>query len=646
MAVYDGNQSFLGGQNSGLEPALIGPTQYATGVNTTIKNGSLRPRPGKRHRPIKVLTEGGILAADGRTRLYKDIFYTGKFQGGGPYISDAGKFMIAIISGIIFQIDPAKQVAVVLEVAEESNVFGVPIFEPPSQRLNQYVNRHHWTEAGKYFVIFDYPDFPIILNGSEARRADPTKYEIPLAATLGAYNQNRLFAFSHVHEFTGGDPVGNLATPDAPITFEEVFAPASAFLGQAFSLGSTNINNPITAAGFLPAVDGNTEIGPLFVATKKSMYSFHTDIERVGWGQTGFGKLVLNHAGVAGQRSFVIVGSDIWFMDGEGRIRSFSVARGDQQRWARTPLDKEVRNWVRFCDKKLTPFTVAAYHNNRIFFSVNPQVTTAIDLAGKPVSDISFTGFIALELDPVSGFMQSGQPAWAGLWTGINPMEFIDLDGEMYVWSKDPGGVNVLYQLEPDEITWDTYQGKRKQVTARVETRQYGFQQEGLMYALKEELTVFPSLKDVAGAFCLQVERRNDDFPNYLEWRTFRHEAPISSCKVDCPCTLPVLVPHSFREVNFGNPVIEDDEEFCNPVTKEIMRYFNETQFRLTFTGLNWRMPAFRVKAELQEDDQLITPQVCESEPVEVPKVCEISDFNLYSTAVKKGVWECQKSTC
>lgn len=645
--VFDGNESFLGGQNAGLEPHLIGQNQYWKGINTSNKNGALRSRPGYKHLVnVTVITEGGIVGADARTRSYKDIFRTGKLQGAGPYIADQGVFIIVIISGIIFRIDSTTNMAVVLEVEEQDSLLPFDAEEPPTQRLNQYTDKHHWSQAGKYFVIFDYPDYPVIIEGQTARRVDPAKYEIPVPAVLGTYNQNRLFVFSNVHEFTAGDPVGNPATPDAPITFEEVFAPAAAFNGQVFSLGSTNINNPITAVGFLPAVDGNTAIGPLFVATKSTLYGYHTELERAQWGQAGFGSLLLNKAGIAGQRAFVSVQSDLWFMGGDGRIRSFSVARGDQQKWSRTPLDKEVNTWIRFPDKSLVQYTLAAYHNNRIIFSVNPYFTTAKDLAGKNVSDIAFKGMVVLELDSVSGFMQAANPAWAGLWTGINPTEFVELEDELYIFSKDPGSINVLYKMEPDDITWDTWQGKKKQIVSRVELRDYTFSQQGLMHVLKEEVTVYPGLKEVGGKFCLAIDRKNDDYPNYTPWRTFKHDAPIETCDAGCVCTLPVLIAHSFREINFGDPQNIDDVEFCNPVTNEQMRYFNHTQFRLTLTGLTWSMTAFRVKAELQEDDQNITEQVCGSESVQNIKICDVSDFDLYSTALKQGGWSCHKIEC
>lgn len=640
QTVYDGNLSFLGGQNAGLDASLIGETQYAKSVNTTIVKGLLRPRPGITEIPIKCLTEGGITQNNLSVRTYAEILRTGKFQGAAQLVSDEGLFIIATISGIIFKIDPANNTAVVLLIEDQTGAL-----EPPSQRLNQYVDRHNSSVAGRYFVIADPPDYPLIFDGATVHRADPAKYEIPLpSANIFTFNQNRLFAFGF-SEFTAGDPVGNQSTLNAPITFEEVFAPAAAYAGQSFSLGSSNLKRPITAAGYLEQIDSSTGIGPMWVSTSEFTYAFQTQLERVQWKDSTFGIRILSTVGVAGQRAAVNIGTDLWFMSGDGRIRSFSVARSDQNKWARTPLDQEVENWIRFCDKSLIQYTVAAHHNNRILFSVNPQLVTAKDLNGNDVLDICFKGMVAVELSPISGFLQGGTPCWAGLWTGVRPMEFIELNHEMYVFSKDPGNINVLYKLEYDDITWDTWQGKTKQIISRVEMKKYSCNPQGLLFALKEEVTVFPGLQNVAGKFCIQVDRRNDDFPKYAFWRSFIHEAPVEVCVVDPNEPIPDLLPHSFRELNFGDK--KDDENECNPVTGEDMRYFNEAQFRITLTGLNWELTSFRIKAELQEDAQLITDKICKAESVQLKKDCtEVNDFDLYSTPFKDGVWVCQPTEC
>ena len=646
--IFDGNVSFRGGQNAGILADRIREDQYASGVNVTTVDGGLSPRPGFVHQEIKVRTEGGVTLSDGNRVSYSEIFSTGKFQGASSYLTDAGEFIVAVISGVIFKIDPLCDTADVIEVTKESSLKtpNTECIEPNSNRLNQYCRRVNFAEAGRFLVIFDYPDFPVIIDGSTAKRADPKRVELDgfpcpevPASVIGAFNQNRLFVGSAVHEFTGGDPVGNALAPDAPITFKEIFIEASEFLGQSFSLGTTNSNNPITAMGFIQVVDTSTGIGPLFVATKNSIYTFRTDIPRSQWEQTRFGSLLLFNAGIAGQRAFTHLNSDLIFMSGDGQIRSLSMARREQGQWANTPIDREIRNWVRFDDRELISLTVAESFRNRVFITVDPFRIPAKDLFGNKVSDFAFGGIVVLELDNVSGIFQDATPAWAGLWTGIYPMDLVQAGSELYLFSKDPNSVNRLYKLD-EGITYDIFQGKRKQVTSRIYTREYSFQDK---FLLKEEKSVEPTLREVEGELCLKVDRKSESASNWSSWKTFKHLALTDDCNISDCGTRPVKLPHKFRELNLGDP---ESSDLCNPVTDDDLRYFRKMQYRITINAKSWKLEDFRAGAELQEDDNLINITCSELKEKTVEKDCrDISDWLIHRTPfdnILEGVEPCQ----
>lgn len=630
--IEDGTTTFIGGQNAGLYPDRIGRAQYASGINGTTKDGTFSPRPGKTQIGLTFPQNTFFTRPDGTKISHEKIFNSGKFQCAGDYINDTGKFIIAVISGIIFQIDPVAETVVVLDIETQTSVsdIGIEAIEPRTQRLDQYTARIQWSHAGRFFVIFDYPDYPIIIEGGSVRRADPAKFEI-FPSVLGAFNETRMFAFSNLNEFTAGDSTSNTLTPNAPITFEEVLAPAAPYATQIFSLGSTNSNNPITAVGFLQQTDNITGIGPMFVATKSSTYMYHTETPRAQWQNEQFGTLVLAKVGMASQRGVLNLNGDILFYDGMGNIRAFSVAQADQKRWSHTPIDKEVKNWVKYDDPTLTPACVAGYFNNRAFFSVNPFRANAIDLYGNKVIDYACKGMVALELDNVSGFGQGATPVWAGLWTGLKPMEMVDLDGTLYIFSKDSNSTNTLYRVESDDITWDTWQGKQKQIKSRLYTRDYNFAESVGPFVMKEEVAAYTDFKIIEGKFSCELEKKSDQYPVWEPWRIFSHIAQVQRSDFPFDKVMPELLPHSFREINMGSPIIENQ---CNLITSEELRYFNKMQLCLTITGLNWKLDNVRLKATTQEDANLIT-DVCPEDGLPKQLILDddrLSDWDFYST--------------
>lgn len=635
--IRDGNVSFRGGQNDGFLPDRIGEDQYSRGINVTTQDGGLGPRPGFVHTRIEVITEGGVTQDDGTFQSYVDIFRSGKFQGSHPYISDNGKFIIAVISGVIFQIDPVAETASVLTV-EASKLTTSPVsdfVQPPTERLDQYCARHAMTAAGRFLVIFDFPSTPVIIEGSEARRSDPNATdvdgapcpEVP-ASVLGAYNQSRLFVTSQVHEFTAGDPVGSRTAPDAPITFKEVFNEAAAFLGQVFSLGSTNTNNPITAIGFIQVPDTSTGIGPLFVATKDAVYTFRSDQPRTVWEQIQFGSLVLFNSGIAGEKAFTNLNSDLIYMGGDGQIRSLHAARQEQSRWSNNPIDRELGEFVRFDDKRLSALTVVASYRNKVYVTVNPYSLFASDVCGVPVVDHAFRGIAVLELDNVSALLRGANPVWAGIWTGIDPTDIVQLDDELYLFAKDSNGKNDFYRLD-ESISHDVYNGERRSIISRVYTREYIFENPT---ALKEEKGVQLLLTSLDGEISIRVDRKAESAARFSKWGEWEHNARTKTVDAGCG-PLKNLNKHALRELTFGDP-----EEFdCNEVTQDDHRYFFKSQYRLTIQADDWKLQTLSIKAEVQPDD-MRTAGVCDSQVVDVERNCDdVDDWNLYDVTMEAG---------
>jgi hypothetical protein len=104
--IVDGLLTAEGGVDSGFSPSLIQPNQLAWAVNTTVRGGFPKARPGIWTKLLKfadptVVYNGGYYNA-----AVQSAFKEGFFQGCGTYISDnEDPYIFASIGGKVFQID-------------------------------------------------------------------------------------------------------------------------------------------------------------------------------------------------------------------------------------------------------------------------------------------------------------------------------------------------------------------------------------------------------------------------------------------------------------------------------------------------------------------------------------------------------------
>lgn len=603
--VFDGSLDFLGGQDASKVPDKIAPNAYASGINVSVQNGALGPRPALIFLELE-LPEGGITLPNKYERSYADIFRAGKFQAIAPYNIGLDSYMVLVISGTIFLLNVNTKKVSVLEIEDGS-------------RIDEYAARINWSAAGRYLVLYDFPAFPVIIDGTECRRADPTKFEVPIS-TFGVYNQNRLFIANAGNEFTGGDPTGSVLTPEAPVTFEEVLTLASPYFGQIFQLPTNDNNDPISAMAFLQATDTSTGIGPLLVATQRSIFSYNTQNPRGSWESGQFGSNLVYGAGIVGPRALVNVNSDLFYLSLDGQVRTLSMSRDEQKRWSKVPISREVKNWLKFNDQSLARYGFLGYYNNRIFVSANPYRTQAKDTQGMAVVDYAHGGLAVLELENIATLGESAKPVWSGLWTGIRPMDICVNNQRCFIVSKDAAYTNNIYEVAADEYVDVTPYGKRL-IKSTVYTREFEFENQ---FQNKELHSIDVSLADIKGKFKMDIEYKPSNSSKYLPWRRFTHEAPIATCGIPTPAQVNGLSSHNFSELNLGAP---QDDENCDPITKTFYRWFRKIQLRFTFTGEFWQMDAFKIKAISRPQNE--TESICTPFPVvELSRECS-KDWNI-----------------
>lgn len=597
--VDDGTFDWSLGQNAWHNPDRIQSNQYASGVNLSTRGGTLSPRMGYHQKTLdfedKTFTENYL------TRTLKEIWESGKFQAAFPYVVGSENYIVSIISGLIFRYNIRT---------------GKIILLSKTIKVDQYRPRINWSYADGKIVLYDWPDYPVIIEGEVVTRSSPehkvngsSAPQIPISFN-GTYNQNRLFVSTLGNEITAGDPTGSKLTPEAPITFTEIFTPSSPFVNQSFSLPVEESSYPITAMGFLQELDSSTGIGPMFVATEKKVFFYNTNQPRANWEKGQFSGLLLSNVGIAGSRSFVNVNSDLIFMSGDGKIHALSTARNDAKKWANIPISREVHNYLKFWDTKLIQYAVLGYFDNFVFISANPYRVQALDRSQRPISDYAHGGFVVLELEAMASFLGAGAPVWDGIWTGINPMEIFNIDNRCFVISKDgkqPNGTNALYELLENE-TFDMVRGNKRRVKSILYTKSYNGG-EGGEFSQKIENSIVLHVAKLGGKVDLLIEKRPTHSHEWLEVVRWKHEAPITCCELPEEGFFNGLSPHLFKQLMFGT----GDDTGCNPITQENYESFREIQYRITIEADEWVLENLKLKYELQpylerQDEDLCKP--------------------------------------
>lgn len=580
--IEDGTNDFSGGQDASAAPDKIAPNCISAAVNVSFARRVISPRPGFNQLQV-VLPEGGVYDQKLKFHAYSTIFKSGRFQAIIPYSIGSEFYLILVISGIIFLLNQRTFVVTVIEIEDGSHI-------------NENLPRVNWSTADRFLVIFDFPARPVIIENTFASRANPDAYEVPISV-LGAYNQNRLFITNNGNAFTGGDPVGNLATPDAPITFEEVLAPASAYFGQVFSVTSNYANSPITALAFLQYTDTSSGIGPLLVATDSEIYSYETQNPRAAWTAGAFGRNFIANNGIAGPRAFVNVNSDLFYISRDGQLRSASMSREEQRKWSKVPLSREVENWLKYWDTSLIPYSILGYFNNKILVAANPYRTPSYGMFGNFITDVAYGGFVVIELDNISKLAQDSPPVWSGLWTGIRPTGIVTNADRCFVASKDEAFINHIYEITP-RLTIDKVAQGERQIRSIIYTRGYEFKNS---FQDKQLQNADIPLNDVQGDFSLKLEYIPEHSLNPIPWKTFKHKAPVMWCGNPNPCEAKGLAGHSFRRLTYGAP----PPFVCDSVTREIYSVFRSIQLKLTIEGRYWEIPGIKIRAITQPDNNL-----------------------------------------
>lgn len=551
------------GVNQAVRPDNIAPTQLAGAVNISLENGP-KTRPLKFHeRSVTVTTEGGVTARNGVYKSYQDIFNTGKFQMLADYYSDQGAQLLVVVAGIVFVVDINYYIASVIS----------------GQELNEYLHRYNWSPAGRYYVMYDSPQYPVILDGNDLKRSDPNKYQIPVSS-IGTYNYFRVAVANDYNNFVIGDPDA-AGFKEGPITFTEVFAPSAPRVDQFFSVGNRPFGEQITFMGNIQITDTSTGIGPLVVSTDTQIWTYRTDAPSSTWEtMQNFGTLTISNHGIKGARAAVNVGFDFLYMSTEDDIRSLNTSRQQQATWANVSISEEVKEYLATSNKDLNKFTVAGYFKNRVFFMVNPYRVRSLDSGNNSIYDIAFKGLVVLETASQSGLAGVSPPKWVGVWTapGISFQDMVRIDNRCFCWCKTTSG-NKLVEMVED--SFDQLHGTQRAVTSRIYSHEFG-SNTNYDKSITNVKAYIPQF-DIKAGLTVTSFFKPSHASEYIKMNTVNYSS--STCELN---TLPGAV----KEVNLGGQ--GQLQYACDKAFNTSYSVFRSGQLMIEFTG-EWAMDAVEV---------------------------------------------------
>ncbi len=555
------------GMNSGVAPRMLPQQQLAFAINITNRGGLPRTRPTYRKVPLSYV--------DNSTQAHatQSLFQCASYYRA---IGSGENCLVASIGGRLFRyLVGSSNVVQDISVATD---------------LNSSVNPNCWMfQAEDFLITNNGAADPLFFDGASTRRSAGIKGgELP-AGCMGAYVQGRCwFALpsqagsSEVSsQFMAGDLVyshgysGIYNGRDSILQTQEnnFFSGGGAF-SVPISAGA------ITAMSSVAIADTSLGQGPLQVLTQSSVFSVQVPLDRAEWALTTYPLMTIGlpNYGATGQLAVATVNGDLWYRSVDG-VRSYQIARRDFNTWVNTPLSVEMdlvfnQDTERFLNK-----ASSLVFDNRLLMTCAP-----FEVRDRGMAHL---GLVALDFNNISTLTSRSQPAYDGLWTGLNILQLVKgpFNGveRCFAFCLDCVGRIVLYEILNDGAAYFDWDGVESvPIESSFETRAMGWGDGG--NALKRLQCADLYVDRVAGPGDGTVNAafyyRSDQDPSYNAWHNFSMCAPIAVCP---PSVCPVFAPLTPQYRTYIR--LPDPADNCTEVTGRMIRTGYEFQIRMKWTG-------------------------------------------------------------
>lgn len=441
--------------------------------------------------------------------------------------------------------------------------------------------------------------------------------------TLMAYIHGRLVVFTEdnyalTSDFIYGNGLTNTKGLEA---FNEI-----QFYGDMGAIPTPAMLGDIVGAIPVPRTPNRNAQGDLLVMCRNGAYTLALAGTREQWWLEDVQQIVLTGTGGASDKSLVAANNDIWFRTSDGSISSYKFERSDQDlEWGDTSLAMEVTEYLKFDSPKNLQYSSSIKAHNRLLTSCAIQVSPNA-LSGYGQHRYG-EGIVALDFDRGSTVNRRTGFSWDGLWTGINPVQFVqvDVDSERrsLCISHDDDGQNRIYEIMPDSYKGsDMADGTSKAIVGFYDLPTLFYRDDPQVTpVLKEVIGWRAEFKEVRESAKIGVKYRPADYPCQ-----FTLANPVTvGCEEPCD---PESVPQATDIGEFYGTVRGGvDEVDCLQGSARTSKIADNFNVRVEVEG-GVTIPKFQVIVNVKHDEQAPTCTGVDNQFCDLIKCCNEGIFS------------------
>lgn len=554
--IWDGFVSLERGIDSGRVPASLQRNQAAFAVNTTFRGGFPQSRPGWIKRQLSFPDTDGTTDND----LWS-AFQDGRFQGASYYDGITGESsLITSVGGRIYRIGVG---------------LGFPVHDITPTTANSSRKPKAWfCQAEEFLIIQDKQSKAIVYDGSGTRRLEKDS-ELPVGGPM-AYGMGRVWlGLPDGFSFIAGDIVyGDSGTATYGMRDALLNVTENDFLNEGGYFAMPANSGGLRSLSFTNNLDTSLGQGPLLAFTPNLVCSIQAPIDRTQWKDLTYPiqTVALDGYGALSDTGTVTVNGDVFYRATDG-VRSFALARRDFGSWGNTPISAEMNRVLKFDAEWMLDYNSCVVFDNRLLITVSPYLVQG--------HGVPHRGLAVMDFDILSRMYGKDQPAWEGIWTGLNILQLCKgrFNGVERCFAFVLNGANQveLWELSKD-YPHDFGEDGDSPIVWSPELGALDFQSPFGLKSL-EYGEVF--LDDIQGKVTTRAWFRPDGYAKWVEWHPGWDEEATDDMELG-DTTAP---PEPTRRQARGKMKLPQPKDVINTTENRPLRQFFAMQTKFEFTG-------------------------------------------------------------